>query len=37
LNQNYYEQLLAAPGNAGQFGGVLGDPRTYGVTLRYSF
>jgi iron complex outermembrane receptor protein len=37
LNQNYYEQLLAAPGNAGQYGGVLGDPRTYGVTLRYSF
>ncbi|HLL94756.1 MAG TPA: hypothetical protein VK404_07255 [Spirosoma sp.] len=22
LNQNYYEQLLAAPGNAGQYGGV---------------
>lgn len=37
LNQNYFEQLLAAPGNAGQYGGVLGDPRTYGVTLRYSF
>ncbi|WP_027302650.1 TonB-dependent receptor [Rudanella lutea] len=37
LNQNYFEQLLPAPGNAGQYGGVLGDPRTYGVTLRYSF
>lgn len=37
LNQNYVEQLLAAPGNAGQYGAVLGDPRTYGVTLRYSF
>ncbi|MEZ0539363.1 TonB-dependent receptor [Fibrella arboris] len=37
LNQNYFEQLLAAPGNAGQYGAVLGDPRTYGVTLRYSF
>ena len=37
LNQNYFEQLLPAPGNAGQYGAVLGDPRTYGVTLRYSF
>lgn len=37
LNQNYFEQLLAAPGNAGQYGAVLGDPRTHGVTLRYSF
>ncbi len=37
LNQNYVEQLLPAPGNAGQYGAVLGDPRTYGVTLRYAF
>jgi iron complex outermembrane recepter protein len=37
LNRNYFEQLLPAPGNAGQYGAVLGDPRTYGVTLRYSF
>lgn len=37
LNQNYFEQLLPAPGNAGQYGAVLGDPRTYGVTLRYAF
>lgn len=37
LNQNYFEQLLPAPGNAGQYGAVLGDPRTFGVTLRYSF
>lgn len=36
LNQNYYEQLLPAGGNAGHYGGVLGDQRTYGVTLRYS-
>jgi iron complex outermembrane receptor protein len=36
LNTNYYEQLLPAGGNAGQYGGVLGDPRTYGITLRYS-
>ncbi|MEZ0483516.1 TonB-dependent receptor [Fibrella aquatica] len=37
LNKDYFEQLLPAPGNAGQYGAVLGDPRTYGVTLRYSF
>ena len=36
LNQDYYEQLLPASGSAGQYAGVLGDPRTYGVTLRYS-
>ncbi len=36
LNKNYYEQLLPAGGNAGHYGGVLGDPRTYGVTLRYT-
>jgi len=35
LNQNYYEQLLPATGNAGQYAGVLGDQRTFGVTLRY--
>lgn len=37
LNKNYYEQLLVAGGNAGQYAGVLGDQRTYGVTLRYNF
>jgi len=37
LNQNYFEQLLPAGGNAGQYVGVLGDPQTYGVTVRYSF
>jgi iron complex outermembrane receptor protein len=37
FDKNYYEQLLVAGGNAGQYAGVLGDPRTYGVTLRYSF
>lgn len=36
-NTDYYEQLLAAPGSHGQYAGILGDPRTYGVTLRYSF
>ena len=37
LDQNYYEQLLPAGGNAGHYAGVLGDPRTYGITLRQSF
>jgi iron complex outermembrane recepter protein len=37
LNENYFEQLLAAGGNAGHYAGVLGDPRTYGVTVRYGF
>ena len=35
LDKDYYEQLLPAGGNAGHYAGVLGDPRTYGVTLRY--
>ena len=37
LDKNYYEQLLVAGGNAGHYAGVLGDPRTFGATLRYSF
>jgi len=37
LNQNYFEQLLPGAGNAGHYAGVLGDPRTYGVTVRYKF
>jgi iron complex outermembrane receptor protein len=39
LDEQYFEQLLAAPaGNgAGHYGAVLGDPRTYGATLRFSF
>ncbi|WP_281235060.1 TonB-dependent receptor [Flavobacterium gelatinilyticum] len=36
LDKDYYEQLLPAGGNAGQYAGVLGDQRTYGVTLKYS-
>jgi len=36
LNQNYFEQLLPAAGNAGHYAGVLGDPRTFGITLRYT-
>ena len=34
---NYFEQLLPAGGNTGHYAGVLGDPRTYGITLRYVF
>ncbi|ARK10159.1 TonB-dependent receptor [Fibrella sp. ES10-3-2-2] len=37
LDQNYFEQLLPAAGNAGQYAAVLGDQRTYGVTLRFSY
>ncbi|GAB4055188.1 TonB-dependent receptor [Spirosoma litoris] len=37
FNTNYYEQLLAAPGSAGHYAGIVGDPRTYGTTLRYTF
>ncbi|GAB2562584.1 TonB-dependent receptor [Spirosoma areae] len=36
-NKNYFEQLLPAAGNAGHYAAVLGDPRTYGTTLRYTF
>ncbi len=36
-NSNYFEQLQAAAGNSGLYAGVLGDPRTYGATLRYAF
>lgn len=36
LNQDYHEQLLPAGGNAGHYASVLGDPRTFGVTLRYN-
>lgn len=37
LDKDYYEQLLAAGGSAGHYAAVLGDPGTYGITLRYSF
>ena len=36
LNKDYFEQLLPAAGNAGHYAAVLGDPRTWGITLRYS-
>ena len=37
LDKNYFEQLLPGAGNAGHYAAVLGDQRTYGVTLRHSF
>ena len=37
LNQNYFEQLLPGAGNSGQYAAVLGDPRTFGVTIKYAF
>jgi iron complex outermembrane receptor protein len=36
LDKDYFEQLLPGAGNAGHYAAVLGDPRTYGVTLRYA-
>ncbi|WP_129717352.1 TonB-dependent receptor [Pedobacter sp. SYP-B3415] len=36
LDKDYFEQLLPAGGNAGHYAGVLGDPRTFGLTLRYA-
>lgn len=33
----YFEQLQAAAGNSGLYSGVLGDPRTFGATLRFAF
>jgi len=37
LNTDYFELLLPAGGNAGHYAGMVGDPRTLGITLRYSF
>lgn len=37
LDKNYFEQLLPAAGNAGQYAAVLGDPATIGLTLKYAF
>lgn len=37
FNKNYYEQLLPASGSTGLYAAVLGDPITYGITLRYLF
>ncbi len=37
LNADYFEQLLPGAGSLGHYAGVLGDPRTFGVTLRHVF
>ncbi|HYF69698.1 MAG TPA: TonB-dependent receptor, partial [Ohtaekwangia sp.] len=37
LDKDYFEQILPAAGNAGHYAAVLGDPATYGVTLRYTY
>ena len=37
FDENYFEQLLPAAGNAGHYAAVLGDPRMYGVTLRFNY
>jgi iron complex outermembrane recepter protein len=37
LNKDYYEQLLAAPGSYGQYAGIVGDQRTYGITVRFTY
>lgn len=37
FNKDYHEQLLPAGGNAGHYASVLGDPRTFGITLRYAY
>jgi iron complex outermembrane recepter protein len=37
LDKDYFEQLLPAAGNAGHYAAVLGDPGTYGITLRYAY
>lgn len=37
FDRDYFEQLLPAGGNAGHYAAVLGDPQTFGVTLKYSY
>jgi iron complex outermembrane recepter protein len=37
LDKDYFEMLLPGGGNIGHFAGVLGDPRTFGATIRYNF
>jgi iron complex outermembrane recepter protein len=36
-DKDYFEQLLPGAGNAGHYAAVLGDPRTWGATIRYDF
>ncbi len=37
LDEEYFEMLNAGGASSGYYAGLLGDPRTYGVTLRGSF
>jgi iron complex outermembrane receptor protein len=37
FDQNYFEQLIAAPSNTGLIVGYPGDPRTYGLTVGFNF
>jgi iron complex outermembrane receptor protein len=37
FDTRYYDLLSAVPGNSGLYVGQPGDPRTVGVTLRFSF
>ncbi|MET0551539.1 MAG: TonB-dependent receptor [Vicinamibacteria bacterium] len=37
LDTEYFQFLSAAPGGTGLYVGLPGDPRTFGVTLRYAF
>lgn len=36
-DQGYFEQLVVTPSNTGLIAGFLGDPRTYGLTLGFTF
>jgi iron complex outermembrane receptor protein len=36
-DKDYFEQLLPGAGNYGHYAAVLGDPRTWGATVRYTF
>ena len=37
FNRDYFEQLLPGAGNAGHYAAVLGDPRTFGLTIKVTF
>ncbi|MDF2637856.1 MAG: TonB-dependent receptor [Novosphingobium lindaniclasticum] len=37
FDQNYFDQLFVGPGNTGLIAGLPGDPRTWGLTVRYGF
>jgi iron complex outermembrane receptor protein len=36
FDAQYFEQLLPGAGNSGQYAAVLGDPRTFGFTVRFN-